>query len=72
MIEVLSPEDRARRVDTKIDEYLRAGIDYVWVIDPQTGYGHIYTAERRIAVNDGKFRTANPPIEMDFAELFTG
>lgn len=33
VIEVLSPEDRARRVDTKIDEYLRAGIDYVWVID---------------------------------------
>ncbi len=69
VVAVLSPEDRAGRVDTKIDEYLRAGTSYVWVIDPQTGSGHIYTAERRIAVDDGKFRTEDPPIEMDFAEL---
>ena len=69
-IEVLSPDDRASRADAKIDEYLRFGISYVWVINPKTGCGHIYTSEKRIAVEDGKFRTTDPPIEMDFAELF--
>ena len=70
VIEILSPEDRVSRMEAKIDDYLRFGVNYVWVIDPQTGNGHIYTAERRIAVEDGKFR-AGPKIEMDFAELST-
>jgi Uma2 family endonuclease len=57
-------------MEPKIDDYLRFGVEYIWVIDPQTGNGHIYTAERRIVVEDGKFRTENPAIEMNFAELF--
>ena len=71
VIEVLSPEDRASRMEAKIDDYLRFGIGCVWVIDPETGNGHIYTAERRIAVDDGIFRCADPAIEMNFAELFS-
>jgi Uma2 family endonuclease len=70
VIEVLSPEDRASRMEAKIDDYLRFGIGCVWVIDPETGNGHIYTAERRIAVEDGIFRVTDPAIEMNFAELF--
>jgi len=68
VIEILSTDDRASRMEAKIDDYLNFGVQYVWVIDPQTGQGHIYTAERRIAVEDGKFR-AGADIEMDFAEL---
>jgi Uma2 family endonuclease len=34
-IEVLSPEDRASRMESKIDDYLAFGFQYVWVIDPQ-------------------------------------
>jgi Uma2 family endonuclease len=71
VIEILSPEDRVGRMEAKIDDYLRFGIGSVWVIDPQTGCGHIYTAERRLAVDDGKFRTSDPPVEMDFAELLS-
>lgn len=70
VVEILSPEDRASRVGMKIDDYLRFGVGCVWVIEPQTGYGHIYTAEKRIAVDDGKYRMTDPPLEMDFAELF--
>jgi Uma2 family endonuclease len=65
VIEILSPEDRV------IDDYLRFGVGCVWVIDPQTGNGHIYTAERRIVVEDGIFRASDPAIEMDFAALFS-
>ncbi len=69
VIEILSPEDRASRMEAKIDDYLRFGIENVWVIDPHTGNGHIYTAERRIAIEDGIYRIADPAIEMNFAEL---
>jgi hypothetical protein len=55
----------------QLDDYLRFGIGSVWVIDPETGRGHIYSAERRIVVDDGKYRIGDPPIEMDFAELFS-
>jgi Uma2 family endonuclease len=61
---------RGGKPATRVDEYLLFGVSYAWVIDPHTGNGHIYTAERRIAVEDGKFRTTDPAIEMDFAELF--
>jgi Uma2 family endonuclease len=56
-------------MEAKIDDYLRFGVGHVWVIDPQTGNGHIYTAERRIVVDDGIFRIDDPAIEMNFAEL---
>lgn len=35
-VEVLSPEDRVGRMETKIQEYLDFGTRAVWVIDPQT------------------------------------
>jgi Uma2 family endonuclease len=34
-IEILSPEDRASRIEDKIDDYLRFGVPHVWLIDPR-------------------------------------
>ncbi|HXG12104.1 MAG TPA: Uma2 family endonuclease [Gemmataceae bacterium] len=34
-VEVLSPNDLVYEVDTKVQEYLRAGVRLVWVIHPQ-------------------------------------
>jgi len=33
-IEVLSPEDRAGEMQERIDDYLAAGVRYVWVVNP--------------------------------------
>ena len=35
-VEVISPNDLYSEVEEKIDEYLRAGVRMVWVIDPHT------------------------------------
>ena len=35
-VEILSPEDRAGKMQEKIDDYLSFGVRYVWVINPQT------------------------------------
>lgn len=35
-IEVVSPHDLAYDLNAKVDEYLRAGVKLVWVIDPKT------------------------------------
>lgn len=33
-VEVISPNDRYSEVEEKVDEYLRAGVRLVWVVDP--------------------------------------
>jgi Uma2 family endonuclease len=38
-IEVLSPEDRASRIEAKIDDYLNFGVKHVWIIDPRLKKG---------------------------------
>ena len=35
-VEILSPEDRVNRMETKVEEYLRMGVRAVWIIDPST------------------------------------
>jgi Uma2 family endonuclease len=70
VIEVLSPEDRADRVQTKIADYLEFGVPNVWVLDPETKSAIAYTREGVIPVSEGSLRTANPVIELPLSELF--
>ena len=70
VVEILSPEDRVSRMETRIDDYLQFGVEWIWLIDPKTGNGHIYTAQNRIPVTDGIYRTTSPAVEMDFGQLF--
>src|SRR5277367_5976701 len=44
-IEVISPEDRAGRIQRKIDDYLAFGVRYVWLIDPGQKRAWSYTIE---------------------------
>ncbi len=69
VIEVLSPEDRASRVEERIDDYLRFWIPWIWVLDPLTGRGHVYHEGNRTPVRDGMYCTENLLIEMNFFEL---
>ena len=34
LVEILSPSDTQEQIDEKIDDYLRAGVAVVWIIDP--------------------------------------
>jgi Uma2 family endonuclease len=44
-IEIRSPDDRWSAVEAKIDEYLRAGVHLVWVIDPRRRSVHVYRSD---------------------------
>ena len=44
-IEILSPEDRATRLQARIDDYLNMGVPCVWLIDPATRRAWIHTPE---------------------------
>jgi Uma2 family endonuclease len=45
-VEVLSPDDRAREVEEKVDEYLHHGVTVVLVVDPD---GKSVSVHRRLA-----------------------
>ncbi|HET8548036.1 MAG TPA: Uma2 family endonuclease [Bryobacteraceae bacterium] len=68
-VEVLSPEDRALRMEARIADYFTMGVEYVWVIDPQTRRGWIHSRTAPIReVADGILRAG--PIELPMSELF--
>lgn len=69
-IEILSSEDRMSRIRQRIDDYLKFGVLYVWVIDPETRKADVYTPGHFYEAADLILRTENPAIEVPLAELF--
>ena len=69
-IEVLSPEDRLARMQDRIDDYLKFGVPYVWVIDPDSRRAWVYTADGSREIKDGLLRTENPSLTINLAQIF--
>lgn len=69
-VEILSPEDRVHRLQERIDDYLRFGVPFVWVIDPLSRRGWVYTKDSIAEAIDGVLRTSDPEISVPIAELF--
>jgi Uma2 family endonuclease len=42
-VEVISPNDRADYINCKITDYLKSGVDLVWVVDPEARTVTIYS-----------------------------
>ena len=71
-VEILSPEDRLKKVIQKAGYYLDWGVQYCWIIDPGTRTAWIVTAEHRDGVwvhPDGAL-TAGEYTEIPLAEIF--
>jgi len=45
-VEVLSPNDKAKHVTRKIMDYLKNGVDLVWLIDPEARTVNVYSRDR--------------------------
>lgn len=69
-IEVLSPEDRWPRMHERINDYLKFGVPYVWVIDPVERGAWAFSKEGQEEVAGGVLRTANPALELPLSEIF--
>jgi Uma2 family endonuclease len=70
-IEILSPEDRLARVQERIEDYLKMGVSYVWVLDPAAKRAYAATAESGFhEVKGNILRTGNPVLELPLDEIF--
>ena len=63
-IEILSPEDSALELRTKVDEYLTFGVPYVWVIDPVSKAGEIYSGDRIEKIANARFTAGEIHIDI--------
>ena len=68
-IEVLSPEDRAGRIQRKIDDYLAFGVRYVWLIDPGQKRAWSYTTEGKRESAE-TLTTADPDLALSRRDIF--
>ena len=72
-VEILSKNDTVDAMEEKVSDYLEFGVPTVWVIDPRTRRGFIYTADGiRRESRDGVLRAVNPgypEIELPMSEL---
>src|SRR5579872_2952251 len=70
-VEILSPEDRMKRVKERIDDYLRMGVRYVWVLVPSGRQVYVATPAAGFHVFFGDaLRTENPILDLPLAEVF--
>ncbi|MBV8706206.1 MAG: Uma2 family endonuclease [Acidobacteriaceae bacterium] len=69
-MEILSPEDRASRIEPKIDEYLAFGVRHVWLIYPGKRRAWSFTSEGRREATD-VLSTADPDIRLPISDLFS-
>ena len=69
-IEILSKKDRKRDVLEKVDDYIRFGVPYVWVVDPRSQNGWVHTTTGVQRAEDGILRTSDPVLEMSLPEIF--
>jgi Uma2 family endonuclease len=69
-IEIMSPEDTMRRATKKSAEYLRFGIEHVWVIDPSARVAYRGTANGLELVPSGELSVLGMPIFVRISDLF--
>lgn len=67
-VEILSPDDRMSSMQQRIGDYLEFGVPYVWVIDPETRRGYVYTSEGSKEAKDGVMRAGE--LEVPLSAIF--
>jgi Uma2 family endonuclease len=71
-IEVLSPEDRWNRVQTRLNDALAFGVQTIWVVDPYSKQAWHVTTGGTVAIEDGKLHCSNPRLEIALSEILPG
>ena len=70
-IEVLSPEDRFRRVVLRAQEFQRMGVRNIWIIDPKTRDTWTVDASGgAVPMMDDAFTIPDTPVRLAIADIF--
>jgi Uma2 family endonuclease len=72
-VEVISPHDRVRDLDRKVDDYFDAGVEEVWLIRPHVERVSVYRKDRSREFRMGSTLTSPemlPGFALKLSDLF--
>jgi len=69
-IEILSPEDRLSRMQTKIYDYIEFGVEHIWILDPEGRRAWFADRFGLHPVESGELSVPGTPIRVVLSELF--
>ena len=69
-IEILSSEDRMRKVQERIDDYARLGVPCSWVVDPWRGTAFAAGPDGVLHEMKDRLTVPNTPISIGVEEIF--
>ncbi len=69
-IEILSPEDTLRAMQTKAAEYRLFGVENIWIIDPEPRIAYRYVGAAFEEVMTGELTVPGTPIRVVLSEMF--
>jgi len=69
-IEVLSKDDTMVYMQEKIDDYLRFGVPYIWIINPRNKKGYVVTQAGMAEATSEVLETKDPVISLPLSMLF--
>jgi len=66
----LSPEDSLRSQRDRVEDYLRTGVEHIWLIDSVSREAWTVTPTGYDALTSGEFIVPGNPIRIVLAEVF--
>jgi Uma2 family endonuclease len=54
----------------KIDDYLRFGVPYIWIVSPRHRKGYVVTSAGMVEAKSGVLETQDPNISVPLQALF--
>jgi len=69
VIEILSKDDTMVYMQEKIDDYLRFGVPYIWIVNPRLRKGYVATKAGVVEAASGLLETSDPEIRVPVAEI---
>jgi Uma2 family endonuclease len=70
IIEILSPEDTLTRLQQRVTDYLRFGVEHIWLIDPYTRRAYLADAHGFHEPQQPALSIPGTPIELPLATLW--
>ncbi len=69
-IEILSPQDRLQRVQEGADDYVRMGVQHIWIVDPKSRHAYVASDSGFQAPSNGVFTVPGTPIRVALTDVF--
>ena len=68
--EILSPLDSFHDLQERVDEFLRMGVEHIWLVDPDSRHTYTATSAGFQHHVSGQFTVPGTPIRISVAEIF--